>query len=103
MASVVGQQQPPPQQCTCLGHWSSSCRWLRACGEAIGSLGEAVKAGALQPWVDVFCRKSTCGGLQPLPRVATRQQRRDMSIMTFPMSPLKRALLPRREVAVMVG
>ena len=60
----------------------------------IGASGEAVEAGALRLRVDVFCRKSRRGGLQPLPCVATRRQRRDTSIMMFPISPSKRALLP---------
>ena len=103
MTSLVGQQQPPPQQCARLGHWPSSCRWLCVSGEAIGLLGEAVEAGAFQLRVNVFRRKLTCRGLQLLLHVATQQQKRDTSIMTFLMSPLKRVLLPRWEVAVTVG
>jgi len=82
-----------------LGCWPSISRWPHVSSGVIGALGEAVEAGVLQRRVGVFCLKSTLGGLQPLPRVATRRRRRDTSIMTYPMSWLKRAVLPRWEVA----
>jgi hypothetical protein len=53
--------------------------------------------------VDLFCQKSTRSGLQPLPNVVMQRQKRDTSIKTYLMSPLKRALIPRQEVASTVG
>jgi hypothetical protein len=97
----VHRRPPPPPPCypppfppRCL-----NCRH----GGVIGASGEAVEAGALRPRVDVFCRKSMRGGLQPLPLVATQWRRRDIAIMTCLMSQLKRALLPQREVAARRG
>jgi len=46
--------------------------------------------------VDCFRPKSTRLCRQPLPRVATQRRSRYASVMTYPTSPSKRALLKRR-------